>query len=225
MHGRRLQPGGSRWDLWSRPAEQRLPAPPNTVCIPPGRTAAAERETKNKQRSPSAVVTQEMVKSNYNWWNNLIYSKKSWHKRNQQTTVWPEAPGPNRRSTTMLRNYLNYWHLFFRFYTEINTLKKMQIINCRSLSISLTPRCRAVSPWWSAWWMSASLSSSSDTQSKCPPATASNKGVLLENRSDRVRVREGQTTPCTTVGLRRAQNSLSLGIGSVYEVCSVGFIQ
>lgn len=178
MHGRRLQPGGSRWDLWSRPAEQRLPAPPNTVCIPPGRTAATEREQKTSKRSPSVVVTQEMVQSNYNWWNNLIYSKKSWHKR-------------NKFSLSVLPQDAELW------------APDDQPDGCRPPSLAVATRNRRVP--------------------LPPPAT---KGSCARiDRTVRECLREGQTTPCKIVGLRRAQNSLSLGIGSVYEVCSVWFIQ
>lgn len=134
--------------------------------------------TKNKQRSPSAVVTREMVQSNYNWWNNLIYSKRSWHKR-------------NKFSLSVLPQDAELW------------APDDQPDGCRPPSPAVATRNRRVP--------------------LPPPATKGSCSRI--DRTVRECLREGQTTPCKTVGLRRAQNSLSLGIGSVYEVCSVWFIQ
>lgn len=68
----------------------------------------------------------------------------------------------------------------------------------------------------------ASLSSSSDTASTCPPTTASIRGVLqTTGKTEHVtELTENQRTPAQS-----GNDSLSLRVGSVYQVGPVRVIQ
>lgn len=76
---------------------------------------------------------------------------------------------------------------------SIKARKKNLNLKGFKYSTILTPRCSAVRPWLLATLTLASLSSSSDTESTWPPATASIRGVLqtrirgcVRERNDRL---------------------------------------
>lgn len=87
-----------------------------------------------------------------------------------------------------------------------------------------TPRCSAVRPRLLAMLTLASLSSSSDTESTWPPATASIRGVLQATIRGHVREQnEGEKNEQKK--RHEEEHSLSLRVSSIYEVWVVWFIQ